>query len=97
MATDLTLRCSCGEFEGVLRGASPENGTHGICYCNDCQAFAHFLGRATEILDDHGGTDIYQTSPARLKFTKGKDRVACVTLTPQAVTLVYPLLPHAHR
>ena len=29
-----------------------------MCYCKDCQAFAHFLGKAGEILDERGGSDL---------------------------------------
>ena len=83
MADDVQLRCSCGKFAGMLHGVSADNGTRGICYCRDCQAFAHFLQRAPEILDSHGGTDIYQTSPARLEFTRGHSQLACVSLTPR--------------
>jgi hypothetical protein len=52
-----------------------------VCYCDDCQSFAHFLGRANQILDEHGGTEIFQTSPARLRFTQGADRLGCMRLT----------------
>jgi hypothetical protein len=52
-----------------------------VCYCDDCQAFAHFLGRADEILDEHGGTDIFQMSQGCLEFNQGYDRLACVNLT----------------
>ncbi len=52
-----------------------------MCYCDDCQAFAHYLGRADEILDARGGSDIYQMSPARLAFTQGAEHLACVNLT----------------
>ena len=51
-----------------------------MCYCDDCQSFAHFLGRANEVLDAHGGTDISQMSAARLKITKGEDHLACIRL-----------------
>lgn len=49
---DLPLRCSCGALRGVLRGMSPARGNRVVCYCRDCQAFAHFLDR-DEILDAH--------------------------------------------
>lgn len=78
---DLTIRCTCGALQGVARGISPKAGNHAVCYCDDCQAFAHFLGRAAEILDAHGGTEVFQMSPAALSITAGSERLACMRLT----------------
>lgn len=52
-----------------------------MCYCDDCQSFAHFLERADEILDAHGGTEVFQTSPARVEISAGANRLACMRLT----------------
>jgi hypothetical protein len=52
-----------------------------VCYCDDCQSFAHFLGREDEVLDAHGGTDVFSTTLAHLEITEGADQVACVRLT----------------
>ena len=60
-----------------------------VCYCGDCQSFAHFLGRANEILDPRGGTEIFQTSPARVEFTQGRERLACMRLTPKGLLRWY--------
>jgi hypothetical protein len=81
MATTLRVRCACGALQGEARAVAPSVGNHVVCYCDDCQAFAHFLGRATDMLDAHGGTDIFQMSPARLRFTAGVERLACMRLT----------------
>jgi len=89
MPIDLPLRCSCGTLRGVARGVSPSRGNRVICYCGDCQSFAHFLGRAHEILDARGGTDIFQTSPARLEITQGQERLACMRLTPKGLVRWY--------
>jgi hypothetical protein len=51
-----------------------------MCYCDDCQAFLHHLGRL-DLLDAHGGTDIVQVAPAFLSLVSGKDRVAGIRLT----------------
>lgn len=79
MAEDLGLRCRCGALRGRLAGAA---GRRVVCYCRDCQAFARFLGAAEAVLDAHGGTDILQLSPARLRLDAGAERLACVRLTP---------------
>ena len=77
---DVPLRCGCGAFRGVLRSISPRNGNRCICYCDDCQAFANFLERPETTLDPHGGTDIFQTSQARLEITAGRENLACIQL-----------------
>jgi hypothetical protein len=61
---------------------SGRRGNRLVCYCDDCQSFAHFLGRADEILDSHGGSDIFQMSPARLELTEGTAHLACMQLKP---------------
>ena len=71
MDVDISLQCPCGGFRGVVRGLSPRAGFRVVCYCDDCQAFAHYLGRAEQMLDPLGGTDIFQTSPARVEFVEG--------------------------
>ncbi|MCL6284760.1 DUF6151 family protein [Ruegeria sp. 2012CJ41-6] len=79
---DLAFGCACGKLRGVVRGVSPRNGARVDCYCKDCQAFARHLG-ADHILDENGGTAIYQTLPARLELTKGVENLACLRLTPK--------------
>ena len=89
MPADLPVRCSCGALRGTARSVSGDRGNRVICYCDDCQAFAHFLERAEETLDRHGGTDIFQMSPARLEITAGADRLACMRLTPSGLLRWY--------
>jgi hypothetical protein len=55
-----------------------------ICYCDDCQAFAHRLGRA-DLLDDGGGSDIVQVAPSSLKFVQGQQRIVGLRLTPRGL------------
>ena len=83
-AVDLPLRCGCGAWRGVLRSVAPGRGNRCVCYCDDCQSFAFYLGRADSILDAHGGTDIFQTSPARLEITSGHEHFACMRLRPRS-------------
>ncbi|MFX6869136.1 DUF6151 family protein, partial [Acinetobacter baumannii] len=53
-------------------------------YCDDCQAFAHRLGRA-DLLNAQGGSDIVQVAPAALTFVKGQNRIAGMRLTPKGL------------
>lgn len=55
-----------------------------VCYCDDCQAYAHHLGRA-DLLDPHGGSDIVQVAPASLRFVRGTDRITGLRLTPKGL------------
>ena len=71
MSTQVEVRCRCGEVVGVVTNASPQTVNRVVCYCDDCQAFAHQLGRA-DLLDAKGGTDIVQVAPASLTFPKGR-------------------------
>jgi hypothetical protein len=86
---DLAIRCSCGALRGAVRRVSPAVGNRIVCYCDDCQSFPHFLGRADEILDAHGGTDIFQTSPARVEIREGIEHLACMRLTPKGLVRWY--------
>lgn len=86
MATsDLTFQCRCGKVKGRLEGASPKTGSRLVCYCDDCQAYQYFLGREVDYLDAHGGTDIFQTTPARFVIEEGAENTACVQMTPKRV------------
>jgi hypothetical protein len=72
------LQCRCGTLKGYA--AHPERLNRVVCYCRDCQAFAHFLGRANDILDAKGGSDVIQTIPANVAFTVGTEVLACMRL-----------------
>jgi len=69
---------------GVATELSPSAGFRLVCYCKDCQAFAHFLQR-TDVLDEAGGTDIFQMPPARVTFTAGVDVLRCLRLSEKGV------------
>jgi len=84
MGTQAELRCRCGEVVGVVTNASQRTVNRVVCYCDDCQAFAHQLGRA-DLLTAKGGSDIVQVAPASLTFVKGQDRIAGVRLTPKGL------------
>lgn len=73
------LQCRCGTIKGYI--SHPQGVNRCVCYCRDCQAFAHFLGRAGEILDAQGGTDVIQTCSANVTLTQGREALACVRLS----------------
>ncbi|WP_437679234.1 DUF6151 family protein [Sorangium sp. So ce131] len=84
MSQDVELQCRCGKVHGWLRGASPSAVNRAVCYCDDCQAFAHHLGRA-DLLDEHGGSDIVQVAPSMVSFDRGSELAAAVRLTPKGL------------
>lgn len=73
------LQCRCGTLKGMV--AHAEAARRGVCYCKDCQVFARFLGRAGEILDESGGTDVVATLARDVTITEGASALACVSLT----------------
>jgi hypothetical protein len=81
------LRCRCGRLRGTV--SHPERVNRVICYCKDCQAFAHHLGRPDEILDENGGSDVIQTIPANLSFTAGVEQLACLRLSDKGLLRWY--------
>lgn len=93
MTTQAELRCRCGEVRGSVADASPQTVNRVVCYCDDCQAFAHHLGRA-DLLDGHGGSDIVQLAPASLTFVQGQDRIVGLRLTPKGLFRWYTSCCH---
>jgi Family of unknown function (DUF6151) len=67
----------------------PQSANRVVCYCRDCQAFAHFLGQEGEILDSQGGTDVIQILPKNLTFTQGIEALACIRLTDKGLLRWY--------
>ena len=67
-------------MRGIASDVSPPTGFRFVCYCKDCQAFAHFLDRA-DVLDPAGGTDIFHMPPGRVKLTAGTDALRCLRLS----------------
>jgi len=53
--------------------------------CDDCQAYAHFLGKAKQVLDANGGTDIFPVTPSHLKITAGAEHLKCLRLSPKGM------------
>ncbi|MCA9720767.1 MAG: hypothetical protein KC468_39255, partial [Myxococcales bacterium] len=74
----LPLRCTCGAVTG--RALAWSRARRNVCHCRGCQAYARWLRRA-ELLDDAGGTDIYQLTPSQLRIDAGIERLRCVQLT----------------
>jgi hypothetical protein len=88
MSEALALRCTCGRMQGEARDVGPHRGVRLLCYCRDCQTFAEFLERP-ELLDRHGGTEVFQMTPARVSFHAGHDQLACMRLSSKGLMRWY--------
>jgi hypothetical protein len=88
MSIEVPIRCRCGALQGTAE-VSRELGNRVVCHCDDCQAFAHFLKPEEAVLDEHGGTDIYQMSPSRLRIQQGAESLGCLRLTPKGLLRWY--------
>jgi hypothetical protein len=78
------LRCQCGTLQG--RVLSPRRAMgRGVCYCLDCQAYAHALGHPGDVLDAMGGTDVVAVTPAQVVVDSGRDALACLSLGPRGL------------
>ncbi|MEP1695067.1 MAG: DUF6151 family protein [Paracoccaceae bacterium] len=79
--SDLALRCECGTVTGVAEHVTRRSSNRLVCYCSDCQAFANRLGASARVLNEHGGTEIFQVAPSRVKVLQGHDQIACLKLS----------------
>ncbi|MEM8766294.1 MAG: DUF6151 family protein [Pseudomonadota bacterium] len=82
---DMPIKCRCGQVSGALEDVSPAVVNRLVCYCHDCQAFAHFLDQEDTVLDEHGGTEIVQMAPSRLRIDHGMDKIACMRLSEKGI------------
>src|SRR5688572_14150446 len=88
MNTDVELRCACGAVQGFVAEASASTINRCVCYCDDCQAFARFLGR-DDIMNDRGGTDIVQVAPSRVRIVAGADNLRSMRLSEKGILRWY--------
>lgn len=83
MAESIPIKCRCGTFRGAL--LQPEQSRRLICYCRDCQAYAHALGAAEAVLDAAGGTTIVAALQERVSITQGHEQLTCMSLTERGI------------
>jgi hypothetical protein len=83
--SEVNLKCACGAVKGKTSAVSSRIGTRITCCCDDCQAFSQFLGQEGNVLDQYGGTDIFQIPVSYLTISKGKSEIACVRLSPKGM------------
>lgn len=79
----IPFRCRCGTLQGEIEPAATY--LRAVCYCRDCQAFTRALDREHDVLDPNGGTDIVAMRPAGVRFTRGAEQLACLSLSPKGL------------
>jgi Family of unknown function (DUF6151) len=72
-------------MRGTATGIAPAAKTHSMCYCDDCQTFAHYLERADDVLDANGGTGAFGLAPAQITIDQGVEQLRCVRLGPKGL------------
>jgi len=76
----IRLECSCGLVKGFTHSVSEKIGNRVSCYCSDCQSFANQLRSKDQILNEYGGTDIFQIPLSFVNITEGKENIGCIRL-----------------
>lgn len=81
-ATDtLPFACECGKIAGVVEKANPTQGDHIVCHCTDCRDLVRHLGQEERVLDELGGTALYQSRCARMRLHRGTEHLASLHMT----------------
>lgn len=78
----IPLSCRCGRVRGEV--GTDRTYVRATCYCNDCRAYARWLG-VPGLLDDAGGVDVVTMAPSRVRFIAGEDQIACMSLSGRGI------------
>ncbi|PCI24166.1 hypothetical protein COB57_05650 [Candidatus Peregrinibacteria bacterium] len=79
------LSCACGKVNGRAKNVSPSTGNRIICHCFDCQSFAKYLKKESEVLDEYLGTDIFQMPIAHVEILEGHNHLRCIQIRPKGL------------
>lgn len=86
------FQCRCGQLQGLLE--QPGRSARAVCYCLDCQTYAHLLGEPQSVLDPLGGTDVVAMAATQVRFTAGTQALACLSLSPRGLLRWYASCCH---
>ena len=73
------FQCQCAKVVGEV--ADTRSAIHAVCYCRDCQAYAHHLGQPDAVLNPLAGTEVVGTHARNVSFTRGAEQLACLSLS----------------
>lgn len=88
MTREIELSCRCGAVHGVVTDVAPNSINRIVCYCADCQAFIQQL-RRSDLLDAHGGSDIVQVAPGRVRIDRGTEHIRGLRLSDKGMFRFY--------
>lgn len=74
------IQCECGKFKAEIKNFPQNTAGRCVCYCDDCQTYLHFLGKAN-LLDSAGGSEIIPVYPSDFKILQGQEVLSCVRLS----------------
>ena len=77
----------------IAQQIAPTRVNRVICYCADCQAYAHRLARP-DILNSRGGSDIIQLPARQFQIVSGKEQIVGLKLTVKPTTRWYAKCCH---
>ncbi|HEX7113879.1 MAG TPA: DUF6151 family protein, partial [Steroidobacter sp.] len=80
----MEIRCECGAFRAQLEPFPKGTPGRFVCYCDDCQVFAHYLNRE-DLLDSAGGTEVIPVYPAQIEIVAGREALKCLRLSPKGL------------
>ena len=78
---DLVIQCRCGAMAITARNVSIDAACRLACHCGGCRGFAERF--APELIDELGGVERIQVSPATLSFASGREHLQCLRQTPK--------------
>lgn len=84
MSNIVELECLCGAVKGSVKVVTGSF-FHVHCLCCDCQKFASYLNNSENILDENGGTELFQTYPEFMTITKGQGKIGGVQLNDKGI------------
>ena len=73
------LQCQCGALAGHV--SHIDTALRGVCYCRDCRAYSHHLGKQAEVHDSFGGAEFVATQAKHVSLTEGTQHLACLSLS----------------
>jgi hypothetical protein len=92
--TIVKLSCNCKKVQGQTEYVSAKSGNRIVCCCIDCQKFATFLCQEQQVLDQYGGTDIFQMPISHVHVTQGNEHIACIKLSDKGLHRWYTKCCH---
>ncbi|PCH61699.1 MAG: hypothetical protein COC19_04490 [SAR86 cluster bacterium] len=78
---ELQLKCDCGKVTGIVHDVKPGCGNRVVCYCASCRNFAKHVNPDGHVLNEFGGTEIFQIAPSSMEIQQGLDSIACLRLS----------------